>query len=45
MDLRVLRTQGFFLESSFVDHLVRLIDPTVVLSVLFYPPCFGHLFN
>ena len=45
MDLLVLKTQFFFLESCLVDHLVNLIDQTVVLSGLFHPPCFGHLFK
>ena len=44
MDLMVLKTLGFFFESCFVDHLVKLIDHTVVLSGLVHPPCFGHLF-
>ena len=34
---------GFFLESCLVDHLLKLVDQTVVLSGLFHPPCFGHL--
>ena len=36
---------NFFFESCFIDHLVKLIDQTVVLSGLFHPPCFGHLFS
>ena len=45
MDLMVLKTRDFFLESCLVDHLVKLIDQTGVLSGLFHPLCFGHLFN
>ena len=36
---------GIFLESCFVDHLVKLIDQTVFFSGLFHPECLGHLFN
>ena len=45
MDLKVLNTLGFFLESCLIDHLVKLIDQTVFLSGLFHPQCFEHLSN